>query len=134
MNSFRRWGQGLFAGIVLAAFTQVNSFGQSMASASQPEALAAPSGLQTAVYQIPETTKFKVHFVNNSSHPVTIQLRDARNQVIYSEKISGKNYIRKFDLEQLGDGTYTFEINNGSQRIVKEVDLHTVRARSVQVQ
>jgi flagellar hook assembly protein FlgD len=130
-NAFRKLGQGLLAAILLTIGTQVSSFGQSLANATPPTSLA-PAGLEAVVYQVPETTKFKVHFLNHSENPVTVRLLDANNQVIYSESITAKNYLRKFDLENLSDGNYRFEISNGKQRIKKEVGLQTVTARSVQ--
>lgn len=130
-SAFSRLGHSVLAATLLTVFTQVSSFGQSMATAKPVESLAA---LETAIYQIPETTKFKVHFVNPSGHKITVQLRNASDEVVYSETVSDKNYIRKFDLENLTDGMYHFDIVDGKQHIRKEVEIQTVSARSVQVQ
>lgn len=134
MNSFSTTGQGILVGLMLTVSTSVGSFAQSMASAKPTEVIVAPAALQAVVYQVPETTKFKVHFQNHSGKKVTVTLRDASNQVIYSEVVASTNYVRKFDLEELNDGSYHFEISNGNQNIIKEVALQTVNARNVKVQ
>jgi len=134
MNSIRKAGHVMLAVVMLAAFTQVSSSAQSMASAEPNKTITVPAGLQVIVYQVPETTRFKVHVLNNSGQPVMVRLRNAGNQLLYSEKVTDKNYSRKFDLEKLTDGAYQFEITNGDQQVVKEVTLQTVTARNVQVQ
>lgn len=134
MKTFLKGGKGILVGLMLTTVITMSGYAQTMASGNKSETLAAPKALEAVMYQIPETTKFKVHFLNNSGRKVTVQLRDAQNQLVYSEVVSGKNYIRKFDLNNLSDGAYRFEISNGNQYIVKEVALQTVSARSVQVE
>ncbi|MCU0354465.1 MAG: hypothetical protein MUD08_12125 [Cytophagales bacterium] len=134
---FRGLSQGLVAAFALTVFASFSSPAQSAASV-QPKMFSlmqpAPAALETAVYQVPQTTKFKVHFVNNTGKAVTVKLLDAGRNVLYTESVSAKNYIRKFDLEPLGDGKYQFEITGGGQTVVRQVDLQTVTARTVQVQ
>ena len=134
---FRGLGQSIVAAFALTVFASFSSQAQS-ADRIQPKPFAiaqpAPAGLETAVYQVPQTTKFKVHFVNSTGKTVTVKLRDANRNVLYTESVSAKNYIRKFDLEPLGDGKYQFEITGGGQTVVRQVDLQTVTARTVQIQ
>ncbi len=92
-----------------------------------------PASLQVAVYQVENTTKFKLHFENSASRPVTLTLKNAANQVVHREVVSSPKYIRKFELGNIQDGTYTFEISNSQERITKEIQLQTLAARSLQV-
>ncbi len=92
-----------------------------------------PASLQVAVYQVENTTKFKLHFENSASRPVTLTLKNAANKVIHQEVVASPKYIRKFELGNMQDGTYTFEISNSQERITKEIQLQTLAARSIRV-
>jgi len=138
MLSFRTVSQGILAGIALAAFVQSASSAQILASAKQPDpkAITAPASesLMVLAYQIPGTPKVKVHIHNLNGDKLSLRLKDANGNVIYTEIVSTANYIRRFNLEALPDGNYVFEVGNGAQRIQKFVDLQTVTARNMQVQ
>ena len=130
-NAFRKLGQSVLVATVLTVFSQIQSMAQTTASAKPTETLGT---METAVYQVPETTKFKVHFINPSARKTTVKLLNAKDEVLYTEVVTNQNYIRKFDLENLADGMYHFEISNGQQKIRKDVELQTTTARNVQIQ
>ncbi len=58
---------------------------------------------------------------------VEIRLKNADNETIYVEVVNRKTkqFAKKFDLEGLEDGKYRFEITNGKETIVKEINLQT---------
>ncbi len=135
MLSFRSLSKGIVAGVILTVCSQFSSFAQSTNTASKPvESLGETTTLQAAVYQIPGTTKVKIHFLNPSSKDVHLTLKTADNQVVYTEFAGEKKYIRKFDMKDLQDGMYYFQLSNGTQTITKEIALQTVSARNVAIQ
>ena len=83
--------------------------------------------LAVGMYQIDNTMKMNLAVKNNSKRAVTIVLKNAEGEEIYSE-IVGKNYAsykRAFDMVALGDGNYRFEISNGTNTITKAVSIST---------
>ena len=137
-SSFRKSGRMVLAAIAFTAFGGGAAFSQTLASAQQPgpAGLPAPSGLTVIAYQVPETTKFKVHFQNPSGERVRIVLKNDRHESVYAEDVTNtkRGYIRKFDMKDMADGTYRFEVSSGQQKVTREIGLQTTLARSVLVQ
>jgi hypothetical protein len=98
-----------------------------------PTALYKPHTLKVAVYQVEDTPKFKVHFENHDNSPVVLRIRNAANKVLHEEVVREGKYVRKFDLVNMADGDYTFEIANGKENISKGIQLQTLSARTLQI-
>jgi hypothetical protein len=92
-----------------------------------------PHSLQVAVYQVENTSKFKVHFENLADTPVMLRIKNSSNKVIHSEVVKDKKYVRKFNLDNMADGSYTFEITNKDESYTKEIQLETLSARTIQI-
>lgn len=122
-NSFRfavRKAVFTLAAALAVAATQVT-----MAAGPEPEA----SSLQSAVFQIPNSLKFKT-VVAPREGKLSITIRNENNEVMYSENLkSDKGYIRTFDFSTLADGQYTFVISNGQQTQSKTFVIETTTAR-----
>ena len=136
-SRFRKQSQIVLTALAFTALSGGAAFSQTLASAKQPGPveLPAPFGLTVIAYQVPETTKFKVHFQNLSGESVRIVLKNDRHESVYVEDVANtkRSYIRKFDMKDMADGTYRFEITSGSQKVTKEISLQTMVARSVLV-
>jgi hypothetical protein len=70
---------------------------------------------------------------------VTISLKDAKNNEVYSENIAKNDlqYALKMNVNALPDGNYTLEIASASQTITKQINLASERvevARKVSMQ
>jgi len=89
--------------------------------------------MRVAVYQLENSSKFKVHFENIAEAPVVIRIRNSSNKVLHEEVVKDKKYVRKFDLESMADGNYTFEITNKEESYTKEIELQTLTARTIQI-
>jgi hypothetical protein len=102
-------------------------------SAQKPAPLYKVPDMKVAIYQLDNTTRFKVHFENASGGPVIIRLKNAANKIIHQEEVSEKKYIRRFDLATLEDGNYTFEISSTKEIYTKEIQLQTLSARTLHI-
>ncbi len=99
------------------------------ASGPGPEA----SSLQSAVFQLPNSLKFKT-VIAAADSKLSIVIRNAQNEAIYTESMKhNEGYIRTFDFSTLPDGDYTFEISNGKQTQSKTFKIETTSARVVNV-
>ena len=99
------------------------------ASGPGPEA----SSLQSAVFQLPNSLKFKT-VIAPADSKLSIVIRNAQNEAIYTESMKhNEGYIRTFDFSTLPDGDYTFEISNGQQTQSKTFKIETTSARVVNV-
>ncbi len=58
------------------------------------------------------------------SNRVSILVKDARNAVLYEERVkrTTPSYWRKFNFDESKAGTYTFEISDGQETIVREIE------------
>ncbi|GAB3929953.1 hypothetical protein [Larkinella terrae] len=65
---------------------------------------------------------------------VTIRLKDAKNTVLYQEALSKTpaSHWRKFDFEGMQTGVYYFEISNGQQVVVRQVEIGALPAVQAQ--
>lgn len=56
----------------------------------------------------------------------TVQIRDFSGAVIYTVSVpKTEKFTKIFDLSNLRDGSYTFQVNNGKQRIEKPFEINT---------
>ena len=110
------------AAVVLVAATQLTF------AASGPEPAAKP--LESAVFQLPASLKFKAIVAPSASGKLTLSIRNEKGQLVHSENHKNtQGYIRTFDLSSLSDGEYTFEISDGKQTQSKTFNIHTTTAR-----
>ncbi len=89
-----------------------------------------PTKTQTfkvGMYQTTNTLRMNVLVEKVVGKKLTVVLKDADGKVLSQEIISkGSNsYFGKFDMSNLSDGKYTFEITDGTEKIVKQVNLET---------
>lgn len=56
----------------------------------------------------------------------TVQIRDYTGAVIYTVSVpKSEKFTKIFDLSNLRDGSYVFQVNNGKQRIEKQFEINT---------
>lgn len=73
------------------------------------------------------STKMNLLLENPYGIKLKIRLLNEKNEVVYNESVGRKQtkYWRKFDMSQLKDGRYRFEVSNGVETQSREVDLST---------
>ncbi|TDE16696.1 hypothetical protein [Dyadobacter psychrotolerans] len=94
------------------------------------------ASLNASLFQIINSNKVKLAIDKGADSPVRILLRDVTGHTYYSE-MSGKDqaqYRKTFDLAEMTDGTYYFELFYKNQKITKEIQLQTNQARRISVQ
>jgi hypothetical protein len=75
--------------------------------------------------------KFKL-VVANISSKATITIKNENGEVMYTEYASkSEDFSKIFDLSDLADGNYYFEIANGSEKLVKSFKISTEVKRTV---
>ena len=80
--------------------------------------------------------KVKLAVDKGTDQNLRILLKDKGGKIYYSEMFSKKEdkYRRIFDLADMTDGTYVFELYYNNQKITKEVELETTTERVISLQ
>ncbi len=135
----RMTGNALAGAALLSLLALTGTAAQSHAYAHHfdkpvPTEIYKPHSLKVAVYQVDNTAKFKVHFENYDQSVVVLRIRNAANKVLHEEVVRDGKYVRKFDLGNMTDGDYTFEIANDKESVSKAIQLQTLSARTLQIQ
>lgn len=75
--------------------------------------------------------KFKLS-IENAENKTLISLINENDDVLFSEyAATNGDYTKVFDLSNLNDGKYTFEMRTGSERITKSLEIKTNVQRTV---
>lgn len=70
----------------------------------------------------PESLVFKITVENPGIERVTLSIKDANNYILHQESLPVTMlYVAKFNMQELQDGTYTFEIRRGRNRLAEKV-------------
>ncbi|GEO02685.1 hypothetical protein AAE02nite_03490 [Adhaeribacter aerolatus] len=89
-----------------------------------------PAEVMAAIYQN-EKNKIVLHVVNNTGKPISYVLRNSNQEVSYRGVIRAATFSKLFDFTELGDGNYSFEVQNQSQKAAyRTFALHTAYDRS----
>jgi hypothetical protein len=113
------------------------SFAPSGEKDSQKENSGKAATFRAAVFQINgEKNKVKLAVDKGTDQNLRIFIKDRGGKIFYSELFSKKEdkYRRIFDLADMGDGSYVFELYYNNQKITKEVQLETTTSRVLSVQ
>jgi len=113
--------------------TQVRNFALALVAGlftfSAVSATELPEGktFDVGMYRVVNTMKINVMIAKEQGNWIEIRLKNKDNETIYVEVVNRKTtqFAKKFDLEGLEDGEYRFEITNGKETIVKEINLQT---------
>lgn len=76
--------------------------------------------------------QFRVAYINAQSNLVNVRILDTDKNVLFSEsKRPESSYVKYFDLSTLLDGTYTFEVTDGKEKVSQSFDILTKTSRVV---
>jgi hypothetical protein len=106
---------------------------------SNDEPSAPVTNLKLKVAQVePEALVFKITVENPGTEKITLSIKDANNYTLHQESLPATMlYVAKFNMQELQDGTYTFEIRKGRNRLAEKVvniKTETSISRTVSVQ
>lgn len=78
--------------------------------------------------------QFRVVYAEPQSKSVLVRILDLDRNVLFSEnKKVEDNYLKFFDLSTLLDGTYTFELIDGKEKVSQSFDISTKTNRSASI-
>ncbi|PWV53787.1 hypothetical protein [Chitinophaga sp. S165] len=70
----------------------------------------------------PEALVFKITVENPGIERVTLSIKDANNYTLHQESLPVTMlYVAKFNMQELQDGAYTFEIRRGRNRLAEKI-------------
>lgn len=95
--------------------------------ASSSPNVSRTKSMGVAIYRSINSAKMNLLIENYIEVPLQVTLLDEKNDVLHSEKVGKrlKKYWRKFDMETMKDGLYTFEVSDGLTKITKSFRLET---------
>jgi hypothetical protein len=94
--------------------------------------LPASPHFAARVFAVYGTAKCKVVFTRGAS-AVTVRLKNQSGQVLYEEVVTAPSYSRRFDLSELPDARYFFELQTPEERYVRVIKLDTQASRTLAV-
>jgi hypothetical protein len=84
---------------------------------------ATPAAFKLKVAQIdPEALVFKITVENPGTERVTLTIKDSNNYTLHQTTLPVTMlYVAKFNMQELQDGNYTFEIRKGRNRLAEKI-------------
>ena len=123
--------------VLCAAALSVSTLSFAKEKNSKDKESIKPTATFNASVYITKDASIRVAVEKNTPSNVVINLRDARNEVVYSDEINRKELksVYKLDVEQLKDGDYTLEIISNTKTVTKSLHLALAKVeRSVVVE
>jgi len=79
------------------------------------------------LYKISNTNKVRLAVNKDPNDRIRVVVKDKAGNVYYSEVFDEVNskYRRVFNLDEMRDGTYYFELRNNKSKLVKEVQIES---------
>lgn len=92
-----------------------------------------PKSFNMGMYQIANSSKVNLAIVKPATSRMTIQIKDENGNVLHRESLPKdmEYYKRKFDLKEMGDGTYYFEMITNDEVVSKKVTITTAREQVI---
>lgn len=93
------------------------------------------SNFEIGMYSITNSSKVRLMLEKEKGVSLSISLKNKKGEVIFQEFVSKKStsYNKYFKLASLEDGTYIFEIDNGSEKLTKTVSTATITNRKTEI-
>ena len=89
-----------------------------------------------ALYKTRSVNKVTLAVDKNPNERLRVILKDKGGKIYYSEVFNQKDskYRRVFDIDELGDGTYYFELFHNKNKVVKELNIESTNAKMISLQ
>ena len=120
----------------LALTLSLTSFTMDKKVSKQEKEASKEVTLDAALYKVMATNKVKLSVDKNANDRLRVILKDKAGKIYYSESFNENvsKYRRIFDLEEMGDGTYYFEMISKKKKLVKEVQIESTSAKFISLQ
>ncbi|WP_044172389.1 hypothetical protein [Flectobacillus major] len=88
---------------------------------------------EVGMYQSKNTNKMNVLIEKVVGKKVTILVKTEKGEILSTETVAKgtDSYHGKFDLDALKDGKYIFEITDGTEKVIKNINLETPKSVEV---
>nr|WP_295926677.1 hypothetical protein [uncultured Dyadobacter sp.] len=89
-----------------------------------------------ALYKINNTNSVTLAVDKTPNDRLRVVLKDKGGKIYYSEVYNERNskYRRVFNLDEMGDGTYYFELSHKKEKLIKEVNIQSVNSKMLSLQ
>ena len=111
-----------------AAYTlSLASFTTDKKKSHEESETAGRTTIQASLYKLADSNKVKLSVDKSDDDKLKITLKDKSGQLYYSEVYNEKDskYRRVFDLNDMNDGKYTFELFYNKQKVTKTVEIQS---------
>ncbi len=120
----------------MQATAQSETFAYAGTHKENPKASAAPEeknalvlkGTKMNIQQDADAAlRFLVFIENPTLDKLTLYIKDSNNNTLHKEdlQVTSPRFVARYNLENLEDGTYTFEVRNGKNKLEKAIDIKT---------
>ncbi|MGV3600759.1 MAG: hypothetical protein ACO1N1_06105 [Dyadobacter fermentans] len=126
------------ASILTSAFALTLSFTSFAADKkkNKEEKETAAVTFDAALYKISDTNKVRLSVDKSKNERLRVVLKDKAGRIYYSEVYNERDtkYRRIFNLDEMGDGTYYFELSHKKDKKVKEVNIESSSSKMISLQ
>lgn len=112
------------------------SFAADKKKNNEEKETAAAVAFDAALYKVGETNKVRLSVDKSANERLRVVLKDKAGKVYYSEVFNQRDtkYRRVFDLNDMTDGTYYFEVSHKKAKKVKEVNIESTSSKMISLQ
>ena len=97
---------------------------------------ASVVAFDAALNKIGDTNKVRLSVDKNANERLRVVLKDKSGKIYYSEVFNERDtkYRRVFNLDEMTDGTYYFELSHKKDKKVKEVNIESTISKMISLQ
>lgn len=120
----------------VALTLSLTSFAADKKKNNEEKETASAVTFDAALYKINNTNKVTLAVDKNANDRLRVVLKDKSGKIYYSEVFNERNskYRRVFNLDEMGDGTYYFELFHKKNKLMKEVNIQSTNAKMISLQ
>ncbi|SEI71451.1 hypothetical protein SAMN05216327_103393 [Dyadobacter sp. SG02] len=112
------------------------SFAADKKKSKEEKETASAVVFDAALYKIGDTNKVRLSVDKSANERLRVVLKDKSGKIYYSEVFNERDtkYRRVFNLDEMTDGTYYFELSHKKDKKVKEVNIESTSAKMISLQ
>lgn len=120
----------------VALSLSLTSFAADKKKNHEEKETASAVTFDAALYKTGGVNKVTLAVNKNPNERLRVILKDKGGKLYYSEVFNQKDskYRRVFNLDELGDGTYYFELFHNKNKLIKELNIESTNAKMISLQ
>ncbi|MCF0074838.1 hypothetical protein LZD49_30405 [Dyadobacter sp. CY261] len=120
----------------LALTLSFTSFAADKKKSKEEKETTKVLSFDAALYKISDTNKVRLSVDKKENERLRVVLKDKAGKIYYSEMFNEHDtkYRRVFNLDEMGDGTYYFELSQKKDKLVKEVSIESTNSKMISLQ